>query len=170
MNITKPVSIALGLALTLSSAVTPATAKMSVPRSVAAPAMAQSAPAGIVVTQLSNSQAAAVLKRMGFDYKPTEKEPSNFVFTLDGYKVVLLNYPNSIQLYAGFKSSGKVSLETINTWNREKRFSRAYIDGDNDAVIESDLDLEGGVSNKAIDEFIRTFRTSLRDFAKHAGV
>jgi Putative bacterial sensory transduction regulator len=82
----------------------------------------------------------------------------------------LLNYPNSIQLYAGFKSGGKVSLDTINTWNREKRFSRAYIDSENDAVIESDLDLEGGVSNKAIDEFIRTFRTSLKDFTKQADV
>jgi hypothetical protein len=169
VTITKPVSIALGLALALGSAVTPAIAKVPAARSESAPAMTQAAPAGIV-TQLSNSQVAAALKRLGFEYKATDKDPSNFVFTMDDYKVVLLNYPNSIQLYAGFKSGGKVSLETINTWNREKRFSRAYIDSDKDAVLESDLDLEGGVSNGAIDEFIRTFRTSLKDFIKHADV
>jgi Putative bacterial sensory transduction regulator len=170
VNITKPASIALGLALALGSAVTPIIVNVPAARSAAVLVMSQSASADIV-TKLSDSQAAAVLKRMGFDdYKATEKDSSNFVFTMDGYKVVLLNYPTSIQLYAGFKSDGKVSLETINAWNREKRFSRAYIDNKNDAVIESDLDLEGGVSNEAIDEFIRTFRMSLRDFVKHADV
>jgi hypothetical protein len=169
VNSTKPIATALGLALALGSAVTPAIAKAPAARSESAPAMTKPAPAG-VVTQLSNSQVAALLKRLGFDYTVTDKDPSNFVFTMEGYKVLLLNYPNSIQLYAGFKSSGKVTLETINTWNREKRFSRAYLDGEKDAVIESDLDLEGGVRNEAIDEFIRTFRTSLRDFVKHADV
>jgi hypothetical protein len=169
VSITKPVALVLGLALALGSAVTPAIAKVPAARSESTSAMAKPDPAG-VVTQLSNAQAAAVLKRMGFDYKASDKDPSNFIFTMEGYKVVLLNYPNSIQLYAGFKSGGKVSLDTINTWNREKRFSRAYIDSENDAVIESDLDLEGGVSNKAIDEFIRTFRTSLKDFTKQADV
>ncbi len=168
MNITKPVSIALGLALALGFAVTPAMSKVPEARSVAASDMAKPAPAG-TVTQLSNSQLAAVLKRMGFEYKPSEKKPDNLIVTMNGYKVLLINYPNSIQLYAGFKSAGKVSLDTINTWNREKRFSRAYLDSDNDAVIESDLDLEGGVSNEAIDEFIRTFRNSLGNFAKYTG-
>jgi hypothetical protein len=169
VSITKPVALVLGLALALGSSVTPAIAKAPAARSESTSAMAKPDPAG-VVTQLSNAQAAAVLKRLGFEYKLADKDPSNFVFTMEGYKIVLLNYPNSLQLYAGFKSGGKVTLETINTWNREKRFSRAYIDSDKDAVIESDLDLEGGVTNESIDEFIRTFRTSLKDFIKHADV
>jgi hypothetical protein len=169
VTITKPVSIALGLALALGSAVTPAIAKVPAARSESTSAMAKPAPAGIV-TKLSNAQAAAVLKRMGFEYETIAKDPSSFIFSIDGYKVVLVNYPNSLQLSAVFSFDGKVSLENINTWNREKRFSRAYIDSEKDAVIESDLDLEGGVSNEAIDEFIRTFRASLGDFAKQIGV
>jgi hypothetical protein len=166
VNITKPVSIALGLALAITANLSPSQAAApSSPFQRSGSTL--TAQAGSV-TKLSNSQAAAVLKRLGFEYQPSEKDPSNLVFSMDGYKIVLLNYSQSLQLYAGFNSNGKVSLETVNKWNKGKRFSRAYIDDENDAVIESDLDLEGGVSNEAIDEFIRTFRKSLRDFVKNS--
>lgn len=171
MNVNKLASIALGITLALTPSLTPAIATTlsttSLSQGIASDTSRSLIAQGGIVTKLSNNQAAAVLKRMGFEYKPTEKDPSNFVFTMDGYKIVLLNYPQSLQLYAGFNSDGKVSLETINSWNKGKRFSRAYLDDEQDAVIESDLDLEGGVSEETIDEFIRTFRTSLRDFAKH---
>lgn len=48
-------------------------------------------------------------------------------------------------------------LEHINAWNRERRFSRAYVDADGDAVLEFDLDLEGGVTLGAVDAFLNLF-------------
>jgi hypothetical protein len=94
VSITKPVALVLGLALALGSAVTPAIAKVPAARSESTSAMAKPDPAG-VVTQLSNAQAAAVLKRMGFDYKASDKDPSNFIFTMEGYNLHSAGCQNS---------------------------------------------------------------------------
>jgi hypothetical protein len=148
-------TITLGFALALTPALTPIASATPQPATLTAQ---RSTP---------NNQAVAALKRMGFEYAVSEKDPNTLIFQLDGYRVLLINYPNGFQLYSGFQTDGKVSLDRINVWNREKRFSRAYLDSRDDAVLESDLDLEGGVSDAAIDEFIRTYRGSLRGFVKH---
>jgi hypothetical protein len=56
------------------------------------------------------------------------------------------------------------SLDKVNQWNKEKRFSRAYLDGDGDANVEWDIDLEGGVTMGAVREGIRTFQTVVQIF------
>jgi hypothetical protein len=50
----------------------------------------------------------------------------------------------------------KVSLETINKFNKDNRWARAYLDDENDPVIESDLIFAG----KQLDEatFIETMK------------
>ena len=72
----------------------------------------------------------------------------------------------SIQAYAGFEAPG-AGLAEVNRWNRERRYSRAYIDDEGDPVIELDLDLVGGVSRERIADFIRTVRVSVTAFADH---
>ncbi|MBI5845511.1 MAG: YbjN domain-containing protein [Deltaproteobacteria bacterium] len=72
----------------------------------------------------------------------------------------------SIQAYAGFKG-GDASLKNINEWNKNKRYSRAYKDNDGDAVVELDLDLEGGVSRSRIVNFIQTVALSAKVFREH---
>ncbi len=96
------------------------------------------------------------------------KEVSNntYSFVIDGLKIVIFNKGQTMQLYAGFRSSG-TSLSTINEWNKEHRFTRAYLDGDNDPVLESDIDLTGGVTQENVDEFVRTFFASLVQYKKH---
>jgi hypothetical protein len=75
----------------------------------------------------------------------------------------------SLQLYAAFSKPGRFKAKTINQWNTEKRFSRAYVDTDGDAVIEGDLDLEHGVTAGALDAFIKTFEVSVSYFSVHLG-
>jgi len=112
-----------------------------------------------VITTLSPKAAEQILKGMGFEVE--QPKEGVFVFPLAGYKALLFLSKNrtSLQLYAGFKK--KASVAKVNEWNKSKRFSRAYIDDEGDPVIESDLDLEGGSTVGAIQEFIRTFRLSV---------
>lgn len=81
-----------------------------------------------------------------------------------GLKVQLFPQPSSAQLFAGFSSSRAMSPIIINEWNRTKRFSRSYIDREGDPILESDIDLEGGVTEKAIVTWIQTFAISLKAF------
>jgi hypothetical protein len=59
------------------------------------------------------------------------------------------------------------SLDRVNQWNKEKRFSRAYLDGDGDANVEWDIDLEGGVTMEAVREGIRTFNAVVQMFKSY---
>lgn len=124
-----------------------------------APARAQSQD---VTEKLSNDEMEKVVRGMGFDLEKIDEK--TFKFELEGYKVVLFNYESNCQLYAGFTTN--CSIKKVNEWNQKKRFSRAYIDDEGDPCIEADLDFEGGVSRDAIKEFVRTFRLSVRQFAK----
>ncbi|MBP7161777.1 YbjN domain-containing protein [Myxococcota bacterium] len=72
----------------------------------------------------------------------------------------------NIQAYAGFESDNTTCAK-VNQWNAEKRFSRAYLDDDDDPVIELDLDLEGGITQERLIDFITTVRHSVAGFRKH---
>ncbi|NPA30081.1 MAG: YbjN domain-containing protein [Epsilonproteobacteria bacterium] len=72
-----------------------------------------------------------------------------------------------LQAYYGI-SGLKVPCEKINTWNRTRRTCRAYLDRQNDPVLEADLISNGGgYSPKKVQAFFRIFLVSadkFRDF------
>jgi len=104
-----------------------------------------------------------VLKNTGVSYEPIR--PGVFGAEVDGFKHLLFARGLSLQLYAGFEAN--LTTEHINTWNRDKRFSRAYLDPDGTAVIESDLDLGSGWSDGLVVDFVRLFLVSVAAFADH---
>lgn len=73
-----------------------------------------------------------------------------------------------LNFYAGFLDN-KQSLDAINAWNRDKRFGRAYLDGDLDAVIEYDVNLEYGISRQNLDSSFGVWSLLLRQFSDHIG-
>ena len=83
---------------------------------------------------------------------------------LSGWNVVFFFQGSTIQLFASFEA--EPSLKGANQWNRDYRFSRAYVSEDNDMVVESDLDLEGGVSWRALKVFVHTFDSVLNTFVE----
>lgn len=94
---------------------------------------------------------------------------------LDGtpYHVFFMNCTDNtacedIYFYAGFLDNHP-SLEAINDWNREKRFGKAYIDAEDDAVIEFDVNLVHGVSRKNLDATFAVWTAVLGQFATHIG-
>ena len=129
-----------------------------------------------VVTSLTLEEMEAILKEAGYRYERVKKDAEVFfVLRMRDLKAALFLMDckegrcGSLQLYAGFNMEKPPTLERINAWNREKRFSRAYLDKDGDPVLESELDLEGGVTRQAIISFLETFETSLSRFATWIG-
>ena len=125
----------------------------------------RSARAQDVTENVSNEQMESILKGMGLEYV---KKENTFTFELSGYGVALTNHQKNCLLYSYSKTP--CSLRKINQWNKEKRFSRAYLDDDGDPCIEADLEFDGGVTRKAICEWIKTFRSSVRTLCRvHCG-
>lgn len=119
-----------------------------------------------VYRQASDSFLEAMIATIDADY--SEIEAGVYRFTVKGgYRVVLFNKTDDIQLYAVFTDGARASLKTINEWNRGRRFSRAYLDTDGDPVLEADLDFEGGVTEESVARFIALYVQSLQNFDEH---
>ena len=73
-----------------------------------------------------------------------------------------------LNFYLGFLDV-KPTLEVINDWNLNKRFSRAYLDQDQDACVEMDLDMVKGVSAEYLDSQIGLWTLVVGQFADHVG-
>ena len=116
-----------------------------------------------VVTKMNLDDLESLARGMGLS--PSREKANAVRFKLSGYTAFLLTKGPDIQLYAWFND--KVSVQKINDWNKKQRFCRAYVDKDGDAVLESDLDLEGGVTLENIKAFIDAYRTLLPLFARH---
>ena len=73
-----------------------------------------------------------------------------------------------LNFYAGFLDL-KPKQEDINSWNRDKRFGKAYIDTDGDAVVEMDLNLEHGVSSDNLKADIDVWKLVLGEYTDYIG-
>ncbi len=49
-------------------------------------------------------------------------------------------------------------------WNREKRFGKAYLDGDGNATVDMSVNLHGGVTRANLDDTIDWWRLVLVEF------
>lgn len=74
-----------------------------------------------------------------------------------------------IQFRAAFASTEPPDLSTINDWNRERRFVRAYLHAERYAYLEMDLRLDGGLTDATISAGVTTFTDLMTDFARHIG-
>lgn len=73
-----------------------------------------------------------------------------------------------LNFYLGFLDV-KPTMEKINDWNMNKRFSRAYLDQDQDACIEMDLDMVKGISADYLDSQVGLWTLVVAQFADHVG-
>src|SRR5436305_795324 len=104
---------------------------------------------------ISNEDLEGLLKRIDLDFEKLDQ--GAYKLDLATFVVILINNQENLQLHAGFRSEGQLSLKLINNWNKSKRYSRAFLDNDNDPILESDLDLSGGATAGTIKEYLRTF-------------
>ena len=76
----------------------------------------------------------------------------------------------TVQFHSGYDLSTAPDLTQINDWNRRKRFGRAYLDAENDPILEMDVDLDdGGLSPALFIDNIEFWTTILGEFERHIG-
>lgn len=89
-----------------------------------------------------------------------------------GYQIYFRNCTDNaecedLNFYAGFSS--KPDLAVINSWNRDKRFSRAYLDEVGDAAVEMDLDMVAGVTSGYLASQVGLWPQIVEQFETHIG-
>lgn len=143
---------------------------------VALPARAQSATrtpsvpgahlaAETVVKRLASADLRALLEEAGFAIESVQGD--TLVIGRDDDLRLAVNLTNDGQLvhvWVAFTGT-KATLEFVNDWNRESLLSRAYLDEDGDPTIETELDIEGGVTGARIRDYLRTTRKIVGEFA-----
>ena len=76
----------------------------------------------------------------------------------------------TVQFHAGYDLKTPLGLDRLNEWNRTKRFARAFLDKENDPILEMDVDLDdGGMSQALFIDNIEFWDTLVADFEKHIG-
>ena len=128
------------------------------------PVLAQEYSEEKVVKHASSRLIEGLLEALDLTYD--EINDGAYSFKMNGYKVILVNKGEDIQIFAIF-SGKKITLTRINEWNKTKRFSRAYLDDDGDAVLDADLDFEGGVTGETLLRFLKIFSDSVEAFSEH---
>jgi hypothetical protein len=118
-----------------------------------------------VIKEMQAGQVERIVKSFEEVEDFREVDDGVYAFNVEGIKMLIINKGNIMQLHAGF--SKKISLSRMNEWNRTKRLSRAYSDRQGDANIDADFELTGGVTQKNIKEWMKTYVISLKAFKKH---
>jgi hypothetical protein len=120
-----------------------------------------------VMRTVSLEQMEEILDDMGVEHDRVETGVGTaLMLDLRGFRALLflLNENTDGQLYAVF-TEVEADADAINDWNRRHRFTRAYLDGDADPVIEADLDFAGGVTEGAIKAWINLYRDIALSYA-----
>lgn len=72
---------------------------------------------------------------------------------------------NSIQFVAGYDLDSDFGLGLMNDWNKENRWTKAYLDDEGDPIMEMDVFLGGGgVSRENFEEWLDLWRRLVEDF------
>lgn len=123
-----------------------------------------------VIDTLSMESVTEALKGDGYaaETEPGENgKESTVLWKLNGSKCHIMPYDDghSIQFYVCF-SGTSATLEKVNDWNRNKRFSRSYLDDEGDPCLELDLDLAGGITKDRLLDYFKTCSVSFEQWHK----
>ena len=119
-----------------------------------------------ILNSITRDELFDVLAREG--YVPEKRKERSISTKMNQINVLFIvsESQKSILACAGFKSDD-TSFAKVNQWNADKGFSRAYLDDDDDPVIELDLDLDGGITEDRLIDFITTVRILVTKFREH---
>jgi hypothetical protein len=73
----------------------------------------------------------------------------------------------SVQFWSGFDMDKGSDLERINVWNRDKRYGKAYLDGEMDPFLEMDVNMSGGLPMATAKENMALWTAVLDEFQEH---
>ena len=106
--------------------------------------------------RFSPEEIAGVLRDEGYGSGELLDE-ENVRFKAAGMTYVLTIYEDGdLQLYFGLTGIA-VTADVVNEWNRTKRLSRAYLDVDQDPVLETDLLSDAGMTRPMLVRWVQVF-------------
>lgn len=123
---------------------------------------------------LSSAEIKKVLdeSKVKYETETDEDEKSVYILEQDDFRIILFQYggegdvASSVQLRATFESETKPDADKLNTWNAERRYTKAYSDEEKNLILEQDLDLAATASAPALKKFIKDFMAEVPEFAK----
>lgn len=118
-----------------------------------------------IISKMTAARMERIVQSINLVANFNEVENGIYRFETGGLKVLAFNKGETLQLFAGFKI--KPTFSRINEWNRTRRFAKAYINEQGEACLEADLELTGGVTEKNVKEWIKTYILCLIAFKKH---
>jgi len=113
---------------------------------------------------------ATWLRAQGSDAKVTTDSLGNKIVASDGggFNIYLFDCDSdrcgSVQFAAGFRTDGKIRLDRVNEWNRDKRWARAYLDKSKNLWVEADFDLVPGGTYELLNDELATWKKVLENF------
>lgn len=91
-------------------------------------------------------------------------EPTVIEITIDGLDYYMFVYEDGdLQLWFGL-TDYDVNIQDMNEWNRTRRLTRAYIDDENDPILEADLLANAGYTTRQLAEWVSVFDGISRAF------
>lgn len=75
---------------------------------------------------------------------------------------------DAVQFFSGYATEGRVAIASINEWNAERRFGRAYLTDEGNARVEFDIYTGAdGVSSEDFSEIFEVWLDVMGRFEKH---
>jgi hypothetical protein len=129
------------------------------------------------VTAKEPSSIVDVLQKNGYRAELTKDESGDPMIrsASSGTNFIILFYGctanrncATVQFYAGFTEPKSASIDSLNTWNANNRFGRAYLSDKGAARLEMDVDLDdGGMSAALFEDNVEFWIAILASFEKH---
>lgn len=116
--------------------------------SVIGTAQAEETAAEANVTALTSDSLAAFLDAEDISYELEADDVGDPKFTIDYYGIEFSVFYygcsdnvdcDAIQFFSGYDVNGGIRLSKINTWNKDNRYSRAYISDEGSVWVEHDV-------------------------------
>ena len=118
-----------------------------------------------IITSITADQLKTILKEEG--YAVSTDQDGDLLWKIEGYRTYLIvsDKGQYVQFQSSFEET-EATIEKVNEWNKTKRYSRSYLDDDQDPILELDLDLEGGITRARINSFLKTCAVSFKGWLK----
>ena len=114
-----------------------------------------------VLTHITTEHMERLLRSQGYAF--SIDEDGNLLWMHEGYKsIVLISREKNNLMFKAVFTDGAGSLETVNNWNQNVRFSRSYMSDEGETILELDLDLDGGVTEQHVIEWLKVCHDSFR--------
>lgn len=123
---------------------------------------------------ISAADIATVIKDLNLKAEEDKDDEEKTFWTIEGegYSILLFQYggegdvATSLGISAFFDE--EATLEELDAWNRDERFTKAY-SSDEQCALEADLDQSVAPSKAEVKRFLQMFTKAIPSFKEHLG-